>query len=33
FNKDKDAKFNELEQTRKDIDEFINSNKNNPNYS
>ncbi len=33
FNKDKDAKFKELEQTRKDIDEFINTNKANPNYS
>ncbi len=33
FNKDKDAKFKELEQTRKNIDEFINTNKTNPNYS
>ncbi|MGC7185929.1 hypothetical protein, partial [Metamycoplasma hominis] len=33
FNKDKDVKFRELEQTRKDIDEFINTNKTNPNYS
>ena len=33
FNKDKDAKFKELEQTRKDIDEFINSNKDNSTYS
>ncbi|QKX40444.1 hypothetical protein HU160_01040 [Metamycoplasma hominis] len=33
FNKDKDAKFKELEKTRKDIDEFINSNKNNSTYS
>ncbi|QKX38232.1 hypothetical protein [Metamycoplasma hominis] len=33
FNKDKDVKFKELEQTRKDIDEFINTNKTNPNYS
>ncbi|WP_181817795.1 hypothetical protein, partial [Metamycoplasma hominis] len=28
----KDAKFNELEQTRNQIQEFINTNKNNPNY-
>ncbi|MGC7179307.1 hypothetical protein ACP0B8_01705, partial [Metamycoplasma hominis] len=33
FNKDKDVKFKELEQTRKDIDEFINTNKTNPDYS
>ncbi|MGC7173740.1 hypothetical protein ACP0CF_02810, partial [Metamycoplasma hominis] len=33
FNKDKDVKFKELEKTRKDIDEFINTNKTNPNYS
>ncbi|CAX37187.1 Lmp1 protein [Metamycoplasma hominis ATCC 23114] len=33
FNKDKEAKFNELKQTRNQIQEFINTNKNNPNYS
>ncbi|WP_080972201.1 hypothetical protein [Metamycoplasma hominis] len=33
FNKDKETKFNELKQTRKDIDEFINSNKDNSTYS
>ncbi|QKX39888.1 hypothetical protein [Metamycoplasma hominis] len=33
FNQEKDAKFAELEQTRKDINEFINSNKNNSTYS
>ncbi|WP_203341717.1 hypothetical protein [Metamycoplasma hominis] len=33
FNQEKDAKFNELEQTRSQIQEFINSNKNNSTYS
>ncbi|MEX1817306.1 hypothetical protein [Metamycoplasma hominis] len=33
FNQEKEAKFNELEQTRKNIDEFINTNKTNPNYA
>ncbi len=33
FNKDKEAKFNELKKTRSQIQEFINTNKNNPNYS
>ncbi|MGC7165120.1 hypothetical protein [Metamycoplasma hominis] len=33
FNKDKETKFNELKQTRKNIDEFINSNKDNSTYS
>ncbi|WP_241862466.1 hypothetical protein [Metamycoplasma hominis] len=33
FNQEKDAKFNELEQTRKEIDEFIDSNKDNSTYS
>ncbi len=34
FNKDKDAKFKELEQTRKDIDNFLTDDvKNNPNYA
>ncbi|WP_369016589.1 hypothetical protein, partial [Metamycoplasma hominis] len=33
FNKDKEAKFNELNKTRSQIQEFINTNKNNPNYS
>ncbi|MGC7164139.1 hypothetical protein, partial [Metamycoplasma hominis] len=33
FNKDKTNKFNELKQTRSQIDAFINANKNNPNYT
>ncbi|MCF1354781.1 hypothetical protein LH651_00680 [Mycoplasma hominis] len=33
FNQEKDAKFNELEQTRSQIQEFINSNKDNSTYS
>nr|WP_277872499.1 hypothetical protein [Metamycoplasma hominis] len=34
FNKDKDAKFKELEQTRKDIDSFLTEDvKRNPNYT
>ncbi|MHA3880781.1 hypothetical protein HDJGFE_02210 [Metamycoplasma hominis] len=33
FNKDKTNKFNELEQTRSQIEEFIDSNKNNSNYA
>ncbi|WP_258528696.1 hypothetical protein, partial [Metamycoplasma hominis] len=34
FNKDKDVKFKELEQTRKDIDNFLTDDvKNNPNYA
>ncbi len=34
FNKDKDAKFKELEQTRKNIDNFLTDDvKNNPNYA
>ncbi|MGC7155306.1 hypothetical protein [Metamycoplasma hominis] len=34
FNKDKEAKFNELKQTRNNIDNFLTSEvKNNPNYS
>ncbi|MHC5521771.1 hypothetical protein [Metamycoplasma hominis] len=33
FNQEKDAKFNKLEQTRSQIQEFINSNKNNSTYS
>ena len=33
FNQEKDAKFAELEQTRKDINEFINSSKDNSTYS
>ncbi|WP_258456690.1 hypothetical protein, partial [Metamycoplasma hominis] len=31
--KEKAIKFNELEQTRNQIDEFIKANKNNQNYS
>ncbi|WP_258528396.1 hypothetical protein, partial [Metamycoplasma hominis] len=34
FNKEKEAKFTELEQTRKDIDNFLTDDvKNNPNYA
>ncbi|MTH76104.1 hypothetical protein, partial [Metamycoplasma hominis] len=33
FNKDKTNKFNELKQTRSQIEAFINANKTNPNYA
>ncbi|WP_228846766.1 hypothetical protein [Metamycoplasma hominis] len=33
FNKEKAIKFNDLKQTRNQIDEFIKANKNNQNYS